>query len=51
MGKLLCWMGLHKWKKLGPSDATGMSVIYGCKRPHCKLRKLVSELGYTFIGT
>jgi|GEM_PF-7018377 len=51
MGKLLCWMGLHRWEKLGPGDSTGMTVVYRCKRRECKLRKLVSELGYTFIGT
>ncbi|HEV2493534.1 MAG TPA: hypothetical protein VG204_10755 [Terriglobia bacterium] len=51
MGKLLCWMGFHKWEKLGAGDSTGMSVVYRCKRQKCKLRKLVSQLGYTFIGT
>ena len=44
-------MGLHKWEKLGPSDSTGMNIVYRCKRQGCKVRKLVSELGYTFIGT
>lgn len=51
MGKLLCWMGLHRWEKLGSGDSTGMSVVYRCRRQKCKIRKLVSELGYTLMGT